>query len=102
MSDEEILDTPATDSLNAGDIENIPVCPMNPQVNLEVAAKDYLYNRLNPDTRWFKCPECDCHIGYHRMKQSWRVDPYDLDFNNKLRECFGLPPVEEEAETAEE
>jgi len=95
MSDEK-LDTSATDTLNAGDIENLPVCPMNPEVKLEKAENSYSYKRSNPDTRWFKCPGCDCHLGYHRMKKKWRVDPHELDENNALRECFGLPPVEED------
>ncbi len=100
MSDR--LETPATENLNAGDIENLPVCPMNPTVQLENADGDHMYKRANPDTRWFKCPGCDCHLGYHRMRKKWLADPFDLDTNNKLRECFGLPSVEEMEEPAEE
>lgn len=98
---EDILKTSVTENLNAGDIENHPVCPMNPNIPLESVGKEYRYRRLNPDTRWFRCPECDCKIGYHRMNKSWRVDPYDLDFNDKLRNCFGLPPVADLSEDIE-
>ena len=91
----DALETSATETLNAADIENVPVCPMNPLINLEKANSLYKYKRATPDTRWFRCPQCDCHIGYHRMKKKWVVDPYDLDYNNSLRECFGLPLVEE-------
>jgi hypothetical protein len=98
---EEILETSATDSLNAGSIRNLPVCPMNPEVELENVDKSYSYRRLNPDTRWFTCPNCECHVGYHRMRKKWLIDPYDLDFNNKARECYGLPPTEDVPEPVE-
>ena len=44
----------------------------------------------------FWCEDCQCHLGYHRMKKKWKVDPYDLNANDKVRAYFGLGPVDEE------
>ncbi len=79
---------------NVANLPNVPVCPICTSI-LENAARDYKYRRLNPDTRWFFCEDCESHIGYHRMKGTWRIDPYDYTNNNKLRERIGLPPTGE-------
>lgn len=50
----------------------------------------YVYKIKNPDTRWYMCSECDAHWGYHRMKGTWRVDPYDYTDNVKVRAALGL------------
>lgn len=75
---------------NLKDVPNVPICRVC-QTILEDAAKNYKYRRLNPDTRWFRCPDCEAHYGYHRMKGSWRVSPEDYSNNSKVRERFGLP-----------
>ena len=77
-------------NLNIEGIPNAPVCPYC-TASLENVAKDYARARIEPDTRWFWCPACEGHLGYHRMKGTWRVDPHDLDSSAKLREHFGLP-----------
>ena len=76
------------------ELPNVPVCPICINV-LESAPKDYKYARLNPDTRWFFCEDCETHLGYHRMKGIWKIDPYDYSSNNKLRDRIGLPPAGE-------
>ena len=78
--------------LNVKGIRNVPVCPLCTTV-LNDVSKAYTYAQHNPDTRWFWCSACESHLGYHRMKAKWLVDPYDLDQSNKVREHFGLPPV---------
>lgn len=80
-------------NLNVEGVPNIPVCPLCTTA-LENVPKSYTYARNNPDTRWFWCPTCEGHLGYHRMKGKWKVDPYDLDSSSKLREHFGLPADE--------
>ena len=75
-------------------LPTVPVCPVCTNI-LESADADYQYARLNPDTRWFYCEDCETHVGYHRMKGTWKLDPYDYSNNNKLRERIGLPPVAE-------
>lgn len=92
MIDEQ-LEIPADSTLNVEGKENVALCPMCAEP-LADAPRDYAYKKNNPDTRWFFCAECGCHIGYHRMKKKWKVDPYDLDGNNKVRAYFGLDPVE--------
>ena len=77
---------------DVGNLPNVPVCPICTNV-LESAETGYKYTRINPDTRWFWCADCESHVGYHRMKGSWKLDPYDYSSNNKLRERIGLPPV---------
>lgn len=57
---------------------------------LEGAPKDYMYAVKNPDTRWFVCSECGAHWGYHRMKGTWKVDPYDYTENPKVRAALNL------------
>lgn len=89
MSDKKTLDTPATESLNIEGIDNVPVCPLC-QTPLDSVPKDYEYARMNPDTRWFWCTGCKAHLGYHRMKGDWKVDPYDLEESPELRAHFGL------------
>jgi hypothetical protein len=81
--------------LNIEGVPNVPICPLCTTV-LEKVEEGYMYARKNPDTRWFWCPTCECHLGYHRMKSKWLVDPYDLDKSNKVREHFGLEPVEQQ------
>ena len=88
MSDETI-ETPATVSLNAEGFKNKPVCPVC-QAYLKNAEKDYEYRRTNTDTRWFYCSSCKGHLGYHRMKKRWTVDPYDLNTSATFREFFNL------------
>ena len=92
MSD-KVIETPATDSLNAEGFENKPVCPVC-QTYLENAEKDYEYRRTNTDTRWFYCPSCQGHLGYHRMKKRWTVDPYDLNTSVTFREFFNIEALE--------
>ncbi len=75
-------------------LPNVPVCPICTNL-LASAEKGYKYARLNPDTRWFFCEDCETHVGYHRMKGTWRIDPYDYTNNDKLRERIGLPPAGE-------
>lgn len=91
----DTLEIPADSTLNVEGKANVPLCPMC-TTELVDADRDYAYRKNNPDTRWFVCPDCDCHLGYHRMKKKWKVDPYDLDANNKVRSYFGLGPVETE------
>ncbi len=81
--------------LNVDGIRNVPVCPLCTNA-LKSVPKTYMYARQNPDTRWFWCDECESHLGYHRMKAKWLVDPYDLDKSTKVREHFGLPPVQQQ------
>lgn len=90
---DNIIDTSATDSLNAEGFENKPVCPVC-QSYLSNADKSYEYRRSNPDTRWFYCSSCKGHLGYHRMKQRWTVDPYDLNTSIIFREFFGVETLE--------
>ena len=95
MIDEDMLEIPEDSTLNLEGKPNVPLCPMCTEI-LEGTKAGYVYKRINPDTRWFWCPECECHLGYHRMKKKWKVDPYDLDSNDKVRGHFGLPPKETE------
>lgn len=97
MVDSEKLEIPADSNLNIEGKPNVPLCPMCTAI-LENADKAYDYRRNNPDTRWFWCPDCECHLGYHRMKAKWKIDPYDLDSNDKVRGYFGLEPVEVDGE----
>jgi hypothetical protein len=88
MSDNDIK-SPALDSLNVEGVANKPICPVC-HGYLESAASDYTYKRLNPDTRWFWCENCQGHLGYHRMKKRWKVDPYDLEDSQAFRNFFGV------------
>lgn len=92
MSDERI-ESPAADNLNVEGFDNKPVCPVC-QGYLEDALEDYEYRRTNTDTRWFYCPSCEGHLGYHRMKKRWSVDPYDLNTSAAFREFFGVDDAE--------
>ena len=76
------------------DLPNVPICPIC-ITPLESAPTNYQYARLIPDTRWFYCPDCEAHLGYHRLKGTWKLDPYDYTNNDKLRERIGLPPAGE-------
>ena len=97
MVDLELLELPADSTLNIEGKPNVPLCPMCAEILGPTPEGDqYMYKKTNPDTRWFWCPACECHLGYHRMKMKWKVDPYDLNTNNKLRGYFGLPLVKEE------
>ena len=87
-------------NLNIEGKRNVPLCPMCAE-ELASAQAGYSYKRINPDTRWFWCEECGCHLGFQRMKKKWKVDPHDLDSNDKIREYFGLGPVGEEIEEVE-
>jgi len=92
-----MTDTPVDFDANLdaiADLPNVPVCPICTGL-LEKAKADYKYSRLNPDTRWFYCEDCTTHVGYHRMKATWKLDPYDYTNNNVLRERIGLPPAGE-------
>ena len=92
-----MAETPVDFDINVdsiGDLPNVPVCPICTNL-LESAASTYQYTRLNPDTRWFFCPDCETHVGYHRMKGNWKIDPYDYSNNNKLRGKIGVPGVVE-------
>lgn len=59
-------------------------------VELQDAPDDYRLKTTNHDTRWFVCTECGAHWGRHRMKGTWRVDPYDYDNNPKVKAALGL------------
>jgi len=83
------IELPKDTTLNIEGVENKPVCPVC-QGYLENAGTDYLYRRMNPDTRWFWCPACLGHLGFHRMKRQWKVDPYDLNTSASFRAFFGL------------
>lgn len=89
MVDSEKLEIPADSTLNIPGKPNVPICPLCTEV-LEDADRNYVYRRHHPDTRWFWCPDCQCHLGYHRMRRKWDVDPYELEENEKLRAYFGL------------
>lgn len=88
MSDEK-LDTIVESELNIEGVDNKPVCPIC-QGYLEDPQPGYGYRRHNPDTRWFWCGTCEGHLGYHRMKRRWRVDPFDLNSSSTFREHFNL------------
>jgi len=91
---DELLELPSDTTLNIDGKRNVPLCPMCTE-ELTNAERTYKYRRMNPDTRWFFCSDCNCHLGYHRMKKKWKVDPYELDKNDKVRAYFGLDPAEE-------
>lgn len=80
--------------LNIEGIENKPICPVCHGYLVD-AAKDYEYRRFNPDTRWFWCDACEGHVGYHRMKKRWKVDPHDLNTSKAFQSFFGIESVEE-------
>ena len=88
MSDDAIKLTDES-SLNIEGKENRPICPIC-QSYLEAAGPDYTYERLNPDTRWFWCETCDGHLGYHRLRRTWSVDPYDLESSAAFKAFFGV------------
>ena len=94
MSDKDKLKTSATELLNIEGIANVPTCPLC-QAELGGVSVGYEYKRINPDTRWFWCPGCKAHMWYHRMKGTWKVDPYDLEHSKELRENFGLTSQDE-------
>lgn len=85
----EELQLPKDTTLDVEGLENRPVCPVC-QEYLEDSDRDYVYRRMNPDTRWFWCPACEGHLGYHRMKRRWKVDPSDLRTSTSFRAYFGL------------
>lgn len=57
---------------------------------LQDAPANYMYKVKQPDTRWFVCTDCGAHWGYHRMKGTWRVDPFDYTDNPKVKKALGL------------
>ena len=59
---------------------------------LQDAPADYMYKTKNPDTRWYVCTDCGAHWGRHRMKGTWKVDPYDYTDNDKVKAALGLLP----------
>lgn len=61
-------------------------------VALQDAPSDYMYKQQNPDTRWFVCTGCGAHWGRHRMRGTWKVDPYDYSENDKVKAALGLLP----------
>lgn len=90
----EKIELPEDHTLNIEGKDNRPLCPVC-QEYLENAGNDYEYKRLNPDTRWFWCGSCEGHLGYHRMKKRWKVDPYDLNESPAFREFFGITDEQE-------
>lgn len=91
MSEE--IEIQESNPLNIEGLANVPICPIC-HTYLENAAQAYEYKRLNPDTRWFWCPSCEGHLGYHRMKKRWKVDPYDLNTSASFKAFFGVDTVE--------
>lgn len=75
---EELRELSPEEVKDPGEAARVPTCPLCGSV-LEKAEEGYVYKRLNPDTRWFWCETCDAHLGYHRMKARWRIDPADFD-----------------------
>lgn len=75
--------------LNIKGISNVPVCPLC-TTPLESVSSNYKFKQNIPDTRWFWCSSCAAHLGYHRMKAKWSVDPIDFDNSNRVREYFGF------------
>ncbi len=94
MVDTDALELPADSNLNVEGRPNVALCPMCTEVLDSPPDPYYIYKRNNPDTRWFWCTTCKCHLGYHRMRKKWKVDPYDLNSNETVRGYFGLGPVE--------
>jgi len=88
VNEEEIVIT-ENNPLNIEGIANKPICPVC-QSYLESAPDDYAYKRMNPDTRWFWCDSCDGHLGFHRLKKRWSVDPYDLETSAAFKAFFGV------------
>ena len=77
--------TDVNETMTAEEIEaasRVPTCPFC-STPLTDAPTNYMYRRLHPDTRWFWCESCQSHLGRHRMRRSWTIDPYD---EPKLRE----------------
>lgn len=95
MADEPIEFDADSLGLNIEGIANVPVCPLC-TATLTDAPKDYGYRQHTPDTRWFWCAECEAHLGYHRMKAKWLVDPHDLENSRKVRDHFGLSSTDNE------
>jgi hypothetical protein len=89
MSDDKI-DLPDDSTLNIEGLENRALCPVC-QGYLEAPLEGYEMPRLNPDTRWFWCPDCEGHLGYHRMKKIWKVDHFDLYESPVFRAFFNIP-----------
>lgn len=58
-------------------LSRVPTCPFC-NSEIKTASSDYSYRRTYPDCRWFWCESCQAHLGRHRMKGTWIVDPYDL------------------------
>jgi hypothetical protein len=89
-----MVDSPVPVENPKESIANVPVCPVCVE-ELVNAPSNYMYRKINPDTRWFWCPSCEGHFGYHRMKKKWLIDPFDYDYSNKLRVSLGLPEIKE-------
>lgn len=92
MSDDRI-EVPNDSNLNIEGKSNQPLCPVC-QSYLEKPLDGYEMPRLNPDTRWFWCPSCEGHLGYHRMRKSWKVDAIDLYESAAFREYFNVDESE--------
>lgn len=76
-------------NLNIPERPNVPLCPACTEP-LEYLPRSYIHSRINPDTRWFHCNECDANLGYHRMKKKWYIDPSDLVASEKFREALNI------------
>lgn len=91
VKDEIVL--PDDHELNLEGKENRPMCPVC-QEYLETAEPEYEMIKLNADTRWFWCEGCEGHLGYHRMRKAWKVDPIDLYESPAFRSFFNIPDEE--------
>ena len=84
------LEVPEDSNLNIEGKDNVALCPICTEPLGPTLDQNYAYKRNNPDTRWFWCAHCECHLGFHRMRKSWKIDPEDLNNSTTAREYFGL------------
>ena len=87
------IELPDDNTLNLEGRENRPLCPVC-ESYLDSAEPEYEMRRLNPDTRWFWCDNCQGHLGYHRMRKAWKVDQIDLYESPAFRAFFNIPDGE--------
>ncbi len=90
MKKEVLEELEQLNNLNIPERDNVPLCPVCTQ-SLEYLPRSYVHARINPDTRWFHCKECEANLGYHRMKKKWYVAADDLANSVKFREILNLP-----------